>query len=87
LRLTGYRSMTSSLRGDRGKEFHILKLLGSEALQRTWDLAATVAGAEGLSDPGLTFERHDALAATLYGGTSEVQRNIIGERVLSLPKG
>ena len=87
LRLTGYRSLTSSLRGDRGKEFHILKLLGSEALQRTWDLAATVAGVAGLADAGLAFERHDALAATLYGGTSEVQRNIIGERVLGLPKG
>jgi alkylation response protein AidB-like acyl-CoA dehydrogenase len=87
LRLTGYRSLTSSLRGDAGKEFAILKLLGSEALQRTWDLAATVAGAEGLADAGLAFERHDALAATLYGGTSEVQRNIIGERVLGLPKG
>lgn len=87
LRMTGYRSLTSSLRGDRGKEFAILKLLGSEALQRTWDLAATVAGADGLADPHLAFERHDALAATLYGGTSEVQRNIIGERVLGLPKG
>ena len=87
LRLTGYRAMTSSLRGDRSKEFHILKLLGSESLQRTWELAATVAGADGLRDAGLVFERHDALAATLYGGTSEVQRNIIGERVLGLPKG
>jgi alkylation response protein AidB-like acyl-CoA dehydrogenase len=87
LRMTGYRSLTSSLRGDRGKEFFILKLLGSEALQRTWDLAATVAGPAGLGDEALAFERHDALAATLYGGTSEVQRNIIGERVLGLPKG
>jgi len=87
LRMTGYRSLTSSLRGDRGKEFFILKLLGSEALQRTWELAATVAGAEGLADEALMFERHDALAATLYGGTSEIQRNIIGERVLGLPKG
>jgi alkylation response protein AidB-like acyl-CoA dehydrogenase len=87
LRMTGYRSLTSSLRGDRGKEFFILKLLGSEALQRTWDLAATVAGADGLADADLAFERHDALAATLYGGTSEIQRNIIGERVLGLPKG
>lgn len=87
LRMTGYRSLTSSLRGDRSQEFFILKLLGSESLQRTWDLAATVAGSDGLADPGLAFERHDALAATLYGGTSEVQRNIIGERVLGLPKG
>ena len=87
LRLTGYRSLTASLRGDRGQEASILKLLGSEALQRTWDLAATVAGVDGLGDAALAFERHDALAATLYGGTSEVQRNIIGERVLGLPKG
>ena len=87
LRMTGYRSLTSSLRGDRSQEFFILKLLGSESLQRTWDLAATVAGAAGLGDRALAFERHDALAATLYGGTSEVQRNIIGERVLGLPKG
>ncbi|MDQ1698054.1 MAG: hypothetical protein QOJ03_3407 [Frankiaceae bacterium] len=87
LRMTGYRSLTNSLRGDPGKEFFILKLLGSEALQRTWDLAATVAGPAGLGDEALAFERHDALAATLYGGTSEVQRNIIGERVLGLPKG
>ena len=87
LRMTGYRSLTSSLRGDRSQEFFILKLLGSESLQRTWELAATVAGAEGLADGSLAFERHDAMAATLYGGTSEVQRNIIGERVLGLPKG
>ena len=87
LRMTGYRSLTSSLRGDRSTEFYILKLLGSESLQRTWELAATVAGADGLGDAGLAFERHDALAATLYGGTSEIQRNIIGERVLGLPKG
>jgi alkylation response protein AidB-like acyl-CoA dehydrogenase len=87
LRTTGYRSLTSSLRGSRSPEFAILKLLGSEALQRTWELAAVAAGPAGLGDEALAFERHDALAATLYGGTSEVQRNIIGERVLGLPKG
>jgi alkylation response protein AidB-like acyl-CoA dehydrogenase len=86
LRITGYRSLTSTLRGQRSPESMILKLLGSEALQQTWDLASVAAGAAAPADPALAFERHDALAATLYGGTSEVQRNIIGERVLGLPK-
>jgi alkylation response protein AidB-like acyl-CoA dehydrogenase len=87
LRITGYRTLTSSLRGRRSPEFAILKLLGSEALQRTWELAATAAGSSSPTDAAVAFERHDALSSTLYGGTSEVQRNIIGERVLGLPKG
>jgi alkylation response protein AidB-like acyl-CoA dehydrogenase len=87
LRITGYRTLTSSLRGRRSPEFNILKLLGSEALQRVWELAATAAGSASPTDAAIAHERHDALSSTLYGGTSEVQRNIIGERVLGLPKG
>ena len=87
LRGTGYRGLTSALAGVRSPEAQVLKLLGSETLQRTWELAAVAAGSSSVSDAELAFERHDALAATLYGGTSEVQRNIIGERVLGLPKG
>lgn len=87
LRITGYRTLTSSLRGRRSPEFAILKLLGSEALQRTWELAATAAGSAAAYDSPVAFERHDSLSASLYGGTSEVQRNIIAERVLGLPKG
>jgi hypothetical protein len=42
-----------------------------------------------LALPGddLLFARLDALAATVYGGTSESQRNITAESVLELPKG
>ena len=87
LRITGYRSLTSSLRGRRSPEFAILKLLGSESLQRTWELAALAGGSAAAVESNVAFERHDALSAGLYGGTSEVQRNIIGERVLGLPKG
>jgi alkylation response protein AidB-like acyl-CoA dehydrogenase len=86
LRATGYRGLAGSLAGRRSPETQILKLLGSEALQRTWELAAAAAGPGALSDADLAFERHDALASMLYGGTSEVQRNILGERVLGLPK-
>jgi alkylation response protein AidB-like acyl-CoA dehydrogenase len=86
LRATGYRGLAGSMAGNRGPETAILKLLGSEALQQTWELAAAVAGPASTVDPDLTFERHDALAATIYGGTSDIQRNIIGERVLGLPR-
>jgi alkylation response protein AidB-like acyl-CoA dehydrogenase len=87
LRATGYRALANEIAGRASPEADILKLLGSETLQRGWDLAAAAAGTRSASDPDLLFERQDALAATLYGGTSEIQRNIIGERLLGLPKG
>ncbi|HEU4360047.1 MAG TPA: acyl-CoA dehydrogenase family protein [Mycobacterium sp.] len=87
LRATGYRALNDELAGRPGPEADILKLLGSVTLQRVWELDAGVAGIESVTDPDLLFERQDALAATIYGGTSEVQRNIIAERVLGLPKG
>jgi alkylation response protein AidB-like acyl-CoA dehydrogenase len=36
---------------------------------------------------GWAFEYLDAFSETIAGGTAEIQRNIIGERVLGLPKG
>ncbi|MCU1377878.1 MAG: acyl-CoA dehydrogenase [Acidimicrobiales bacterium] len=87
IRMTGYRAVTNELRGERSPEFLILKLFGSESLQQVWELAIQAAGPGAVTDPGLLLEDFDALAATLYGGTSEVQRNIIGERALGLPKG
>jgi alkylation response protein AidB-like acyl-CoA dehydrogenase len=87
LRATGYRSLTNELAGRPNPEAQILKLFGSETLQRAWELAAAAAGPTSAGDTDVLFERQDALAATIYGGTSEVQRNIIGERMLGLPKG
>lgn len=87
LRATGYRALANELAGRPSPEADTMKLLGSLTLQRVWELSAAAAGPASSSDPDLLFERQDALAATIYGGTSEVQRNIIAERVLGLPKG
>jgi alkylation response protein AidB-like acyl-CoA dehydrogenase len=87
LRATGYRALGNELAGRPSPEADILKLLGSVTLQRVWELATVAKGQDWVSDPDLLFERQDALAATIYGGTSEVQRNIIAERLLGLPKG
>jgi alkylation response protein AidB-like acyl-CoA dehydrogenase len=87
LRATGYRALGNELGGRPSPEADILKLLGSVTLQRVWELAAVAHGPQSTGDADLLFERQDALAATIYGGTSEVQRNIIAERLLGLPKG
>lgn len=81
----------------------VLKLLGSEAELRAMELALTSAGADGLVHPGQTgpyahinldhyfaswFERYArSFSGTIAGGTSEIQRNIIAQRVLGLPRG
>ena len=87
LRATGYRALNNELAGRPSPEADILKLLGSLTLQRVWELAAAAAGPGSIDDADLLFERQDSLAATIYGGTSEIQRNIIAERLLGLPKG
>lgn len=87
LRATGYRALSNELAGRPSPEADTMKLLGSLTLQRVWELAAAAAGPDSATNPDLLFERQDALAATIYGGTSEVQRNIIAERLLGLPKG
>ncbi len=70
------------------------KLTGAEVEQRIADLAIRVRGMEGLVRPDGDGYRTDQMqyellwsrALTIQGGSAEIQRNILAERALGLPK-
>ncbi|MDP9861165.1 MULTISPECIES: acyl-CoA dehydrogenase family protein [Streptosporangium] len=94
MRLNALRTMTSLSAGEPGPEVSIGKLYWSEWHRRLGELAQAVQGREGLVADGPPYELNDlqrlylfSRADTIYAGSSEIQRNIIAERTLGLPKG
>jgi alkylation response protein AidB-like acyl-CoA dehydrogenase len=97
IRLNGFRQLTRQLKGNPpGPEGSIGKLAASELYLRIAHFATELLGPYSQMslgenrgfDAGYWSQR--ALASRLYsiaGGTSEVMRNIVGDRVLALPKG
>ena len=86
------RSLLRSVFGlEPGPEASLAKLLGAEHDQRVADFGVELLGPIGItasSDDGVLFTRQmlHTLCLTIAGGTSEVQRNVIGERLLGLPR-
>ncbi len=89
------RSVSEASRtGVPGVSASVLKLRYTEARQRLMDLAAHVLARASLSRqdvaglPSGRFveERVNSLSYTIAAGASQIQRNIIGERILGLPK-
>jgi len=87
LRLVGYRSLTRLLRtGQPGVESSIEKVLGSETDQRLQELAMEVLGPWAVLDDERRRAYLYSRSETIMGGTSEIQRNLIAQRMLGLPR-
>jgi alkylation response protein AidB-like acyl-CoA dehydrogenase len=92
-RLTGLRARAQAKSGRAGPESSILKLGLALLAHRSRDLSMSMLGAEGMLNGDDAREQGkvqhaclSSLAPSIGGGTNEIQRNIIGERVLGLPR-
>jgi alkylation response protein AidB-like acyl-CoA dehydrogenase len=96
LMLLGYRGFSKFMRGRASPEHSLLKLYGSETLQKCLAAGVDAQGPDALDTRilGPSMWRKGSWASqwlrsfsgTIPGGTSEIQRNIIAERVLGLPR-
>jgi alkylation response protein AidB-like acyl-CoA dehydrogenase len=100
IRLNNMRASSNRRMGVPGPEGSIGKLASAENNKRVYEVCMELLGAEGLlsggydvEDDGRQTAGKDAItraflrsrANSIEGGTSEVLRNILGERVLGLP--
>ncbi|MEK7879833.1 MAG: acyl-CoA dehydrogenase family protein [candidate division NC10 bacterium] len=97
LRLTGLRYLTRQLRGEApGPEGSVLKLTLTDTYREMAEAAGQIVGPAvelwkgsdwAVDDGRWAFQSLFAMRFGIAGGTSEIQKNILGERVLGLPKG
>jgi alkylation response protein AidB-like acyl-CoA dehydrogenase len=66
----------------------VFKLRYSHARQELYDAAADVLGPDSLDlERAWVLDRLSSLSYTIAAGTSQIQQNIVAERILGLPKG
>ena len=94
-RLTAQRANEENRSGTPGEATSIFKLVGARLQQQGADLKRQMMGTRGLGVTGDGFEPREleatqewlsSKATTIYGGSDEVQANIIAKRVLGLPE-
>jgi alkylation response protein AidB-like acyl-CoA dehydrogenase len=88
LRLLNYRGLTTQMTyGVPGPEGSLAKWLWSETNQQLTELAADLLGPKALeAGSQWAYEVLRARGNTIEGGTTEILKNIVAERVLGLPK-
>ncbi len=89
--LLGHRSTLRTLSGvDPGSGSSVRKLLGVEHEQRVQEMGMALYGADGAVLDGKAQRWEEGFLSTrcltIAGGTSEVQRNVIAERILGQPR-
>jgi alkylation response protein AidB-like acyl-CoA dehydrogenase len=99
-RLTSLRAAANAVQGTPGPEGSTAKLHSAELNKRIYELCVDLQGAEGMLYDDYTMRRPDSAggfgggpqrmllrsrANSIEGGTSEIMRNILAERVLGLP--
>ena len=72
--------------GDIGSEASLTKLWWSELDIELHEIALDLLGAEAEAEGPWSKGHQFSLAGPIYAGTNEVQRNIVAERVLGLPR-
>lgn len=95
LRAMGYKGFASFAQGSSAPEHSYMKLATSELRKELFELGMDLCGPFGaVTDPSIAEEAGRwwrgffvGMAATIGGGTSEIQRNTVATRVLGLPKG
>jgi alkylation response protein AidB-like acyl-CoA dehydrogenase len=88
LRLHNWRTLTRLGRGiEPGPESSIAKLLWTDATQHLSAAALDVVGPEAAVEGRWQRQWLWSKAASIAGGTSEIQRTILAERLLGLPRG
>ena len=89
MRAMTYRSVSLAARtGVPGAEASMIRLFFSELVQRIDVLAMEILGASAVAEPESrwTTSYLAGLSQTIGGGTKDIQRNIIGDRFLGLPR-
>ncbi|AXI76309.1 acyl-CoA dehydrogenase [Peterkaempfera bronchialis] len=89
MRLVNLRQAARAVTGSGpGPEGNVTKLLSAEHAQRVTELAVEIAGPAALigQEERVTFEYLFDRCLSIAGGTSEITRNVIAERILGLPR-